>query len=162
MFLCQRTFGSFTLLVALLCQRLLVPLLILKAAINDYFMGLVKYACKPTSGTAIFKPLQRCSVGFKSRLGLGNSRTFRAVTKPLLRFLGFVLGVIDWKMDLWPSLRSWALWTRFSSRISLYCSVQLSWPVHSLCHRKTTTKHDFATTIIRLEKFVSHGLLSLL
>ncbi len=25
-----------------------------------------------------------------------------------------------WKINLWPSLRSWALWNRFSLRISLY------------------------------------------
>ncbi len=41
--------------------------------------------------------------------------------KPLLRYLAVCLGSLScWKVNLRPSLRSWALWRRFSSRISLY------------------------------------------
>ena len=41
--------------------------------------------------------------------------------------LAVCLGVLScWKENRWPSRRSWLLWTRFSSRISLLCSVQLS------------------------------------
>jgi hypothetical protein len=60
-------------------------------------------------------------MGFKSRLWLGHSRTFRLVPKPLLHRLHCVLRVVvGWKLNLYPSLRSWALWSRFSSRISLH------------------------------------------
>ncbi len=72
--------------------------------------------------TAIFRSLQRCSIGFKSGLWLGHSRT---VTELLWShsfvILAVCLGSLScWKVNLWPSLRSWALWRRFSSRISLY------------------------------------------
>ncbi len=54
--------------------------------------------------TAIFRSLQRCSIGFKSGL-----------------ILAVCLGSLScWKVYLRPSLRSWGLWRRFSSRISLY------------------------------------------
>ncbi len=72
--------------------------------------------------TAIFRSLQRCSIGFKSGLWLGHSRT---VTELLWShsfvILAVCLGSLScWKVNLRPSLRSWALWIRFSSRISLY------------------------------------------
>ncbi len=72
--------------------------------------------------TAIFRSLQRCSIGFKSGLWLDHSRT---VTELLWRhsfvILAVCLGSLScWKVNLRPSLRSWALWRRFSSRISLY------------------------------------------
>ncbi len=72
--------------------------------------------------TAIFRSLQRCSIGFKSGLWLGHSRT---VTELLWShsfvILAVCLGSLScWKVNLRPSLRSWALWRRFSSRISLY------------------------------------------
>ena len=48
----------------------------------------------------------------------------RLVPKPLLRCLGCVRGLgrslSGWKVNLLPSLGSWALWSRISSRISLY------------------------------------------
>ncbi len=72
--------------------------------------------------TAIFRSLQRCSIGFKSGLWLGHSRT---VTELLWShsfvILAVCLGSLScWKVNLRPSLRSWALWRRFSSRMSLY------------------------------------------
>ncbi len=72
--------------------------------------------------TAIFRSLQRCSIGFKSGLWLGHSRT---VTELLWSHSFFILAVClgslsCWKVNLRPSLRSWVLWRRFSSRISLY------------------------------------------
>ncbi len=72
--------------------------------------------------TAIFRSLQRCSIGFKSGLWLGHSRT---VTELLWShsfvILAVCLGSLScWKVNLRPSLRSWALCRRFSSRISLY------------------------------------------
>ncbi len=42
--------------------------------------------------TAIFRSLQRCSIGFKSGLWLGHSRT--VVVKPLLHYFSCVLRVI--------------------------------------------------------------------
>ena len=72
--------------------------------------------------TAIFRSLQRCSIGFRSGLWLGQSR----MVTELFRSHSFVilavfLGSLScWKVNLRPSLRSRALWKRFSSRISLY------------------------------------------
>ncbi len=62
--------------------------------------------------TAIFRSLQRCSIGFKSGLWLGHSRT---VTELLWShsfvILAVCLGSLScWKVNLRPSLRSWALW----------------------------------------------------
>ncbi len=72
--------------------------------------------------TAIFRSLQRCSIGFKSGLWLGPSRTFKVL--PLSHHcvaLAVCLGSLScWKVNLQPSLRSWALWNWFSLRISLY------------------------------------------
>ena len=69
--------------------------------------------------TAIFRSLQRCSIVSKSRLWLGHSRDLSwrhsyIVLAVCLRLLSCC------KVNLQPSLRSWALWSRFSSRISLY------------------------------------------
>ncbi len=80
--------------------------------------------------TAIFRSLQRCSIGFKSGLLLGHSRT---VTELLWShsfvILAVCLGSLScWKVNLRPSLRSWALWRRFSSRISLYLACIQSFP----------------------------------
>ncbi len=119
--------------------------------------------------TAIFRSLQRCSIGFKSGLWLGHSRT---VTELLgshsFVFLAVCLGSLScWKVNLRPSLRSWALWRRFSSRISLYLaafifpSIATSRPVLSSCpcSWKTPPQHDAATTMLHcwdcIEKVMS-------
>ncbi len=72
--------------------------------------------------TAIFRSLQRCSIGFKSGLWLGRSRTVTELWwSHSFVILAVCLGSLScWKVNLRPSLRSWALWRRFSSRISLY------------------------------------------
>lgn len=45
----------------------------------------------------------------------------RVVPKPHLCYFGCVLGaIVCWNVKLQPNLRSWALWTTFSSRVSLY------------------------------------------
>ncbi len=44
--------------------------------------------------TAIFRSLQRCSIGFKSGLWLGHQEQSRSVVKPLLRYFSCVLRVI--------------------------------------------------------------------
>ncbi len=104
--------------------------------------------------TAIFRSLQRCSIGFKSGLWLGHSRT---VTELLWShsfvILAVCLGSLScWKVNLRPSLRSWALWRRFSSRISLYLaafifpSIATSRPVPAA--EKTPPQHDAATTML--------------
>ena len=72
--------------------------------------------------TAIFRSLQRCSSGFKSGLWLGTSRTFSDLSRShscvvLTVCLGSLCCL---KVNLRPSLRSWALWSRLSLRISLY------------------------------------------
>ncbi len=104
--------------------------------------------------TAIFRSLQRCSIGFKSGLWLGHSRT---VTELLWShsfvILAVCLGSLScWKVNLRPSLRSWALWRRFSSRISLYLAafnISLDCNQSScLCSWKTPPQHDAATTML--------------
>ena len=64
--------------------------------------------------TAIFRSLQRCLIGFKSGLWLSHSRTFRDLSQS---HSCIVLAVC---LGLLSRLRSWALWSRFSSKISLY------------------------------------------
>ncbi len=71
--------------------------------------------------TAIFRSLQRCSIGFKSGLWLGHSITVTELWSHSFVILAVCLASLScWKVNLQPSLRSWALWRRFSSRISLY------------------------------------------
>ncbi len=97
--------------------------------------------------------LQRCSIGFKSGLWLGHSRT---VTELLWShyfvILAVCLGSLScWKVNLRPSLRSWALWRRF--RPGYPCT----WPHSSFprlqqsscpCSWKTPPQHDAATTML--------------
>ena len=72
--------------------------------------------------TAIFRSLQRCLIGLKSGLWLGHSRTFKNLSRSYsCVVLAVFLGSLScWKVNLHPSLRSWVLWSSFSSRISLY------------------------------------------
>ena len=58
--------------------------------------------------TAIFRYLQRCSIGFKSGHWLGHSRTFRDLSRShSCVVLAVCLGSLScWKMNLDPSLRS--------------------------------------------------------
>ena len=85
--------------------------------------------------TAIFRSLQRCSIGFKSGLWLGHSRTFTELSWSHFDILAVCLGSLScWKMNLTP-VWSRALWSRFSSRMSLYTaafilpSIRTSLPV---------------------------------
>ena len=68
---------------------------------------------------------RRCTAIFRSGLWLGHSRTFRDLSQShSCIFLAVCLGSLScWKVNLLPSLRSWVLWRKFLSRISLY-SVQ--------------------------------------
>jgi hypothetical protein len=61
-------------------------------------------------------------IGFKSGLWLGHSMTFRNLYQSHSHIvLAVCLGSLScWKVNLHPSLRSQALSSRFSSRISLY------------------------------------------
>ena len=70
---------------------------------------------------------ERYSIGFKSGLWLGHSRTFTEVS---LSNSCIVLAVFSgslscWKVNLWPNLKFWVLWTRFSLRISPYFASSL-------------------------------------
>ena len=73
------------------------------------------------SCTAIFRSLQRCSIGFKSGLWLGHSSTFRDLSRShSCIFLAVCLWSLSClKVNLCPSLI-------FSSRISVLRSVDLS------------------------------------
>ncbi len=66
--------------------------------------------------TAIFRSLQRCSIGFKSGLWLGHSRTFTELSSShSCVALAVYLGSLScWKVNLLPGLTFWMLWTGFS------------------------------------------------
>jgi hypothetical protein len=66
--------------------------------------------------------LQRCLIGFTSGPWLGHSRTFRDLSRSHLCIaLAVCLRLLPcWKDYRRPSLRSWALWGMFSSRIALH------------------------------------------
>ncbi len=75
-----------------------------------------------------FLGLQRCSIGFKSGLWLGHSRT---VTELLWShsfvILAVCLGSLScWKVNLRASLRSWALWRGFVQDIPVLGRIHLS------------------------------------
>ena len=73
--------------------------------------------------TAIFRSLQRGSIGFMFGLWLGHSRTFRHLSRShSCIVLAVCLALLSWwwKGNFHPSRRSWMLWSRFSWRISLY------------------------------------------
>ena len=71
----------------------------------------------------VFRPLhflQRCLIGFKSRLWLSHKRTFRDLyPKPLLRCLDYALMVVV-LLEGEPPARSERSRSRFSSTITLY------------------------------------------
>ena len=85
--------------------------------------------------TAIFRSLQRCSIGFKSGLWLGHSRTFTELSwSHSFDILAVCLGSLScWKMNRRPSLRSRALLEQvFIQDVSVHClhsSFPLSWLV---------------------------------
>uniref|UniRef100_A0A674ERS6 Interleukin-10 receptor subunit beta-like n=1 Tax=Salmo trutta TaxID=8032 RepID=A0A674ERS6_SALTR len=58
--------------------------------------------------TAIFKSLQRCSIGFKSRLWLGHSKTFRDLSQShsCVVLAVCLVSLSCWKVNLYPNLRS--------------------------------------------------------
>ena len=105
--------------------------------------------------TAIFRSLQRCSIGFKSGIWLDHSRTFRDLSRSQsCIILAVCLGWLTcWKVNLRPSLRSWVFWSWFSSRISLYFapliypSILTSLPIPAA--EKTSPQHDAATTMLQ-------------
>ena len=72
--------------------------------------------------TAIFSSFHTCSIGFRSGLWLGHSKTFT----DFLRSHSFVLLAVCfgslscWKVNLCPRLWPRVLWSRFSSRILVY------------------------------------------
>ena len=91
--------------------------------------------------TAIFRSLQRCSIGFKSGLWLGNSRTFRDLSiSHSCVVLAVCLGLLScWKVNLHPSLRSWCLCTLLHSSFPQSWLVSQSLPLTNIptswcCH----------------------------
>ena len=102
--------------------------------------------------TAIFRSLQRLSIGFKSGLWLGYSRTFRELSRSdSCVALTVCLELLScWKVNLHPSLRSWVLWSRLSSRIYMYFApfnfASILSP--SPCRWKTTPQHDNAPNML--------------
>ena len=71
--------------------------------------------------TAIFKLYHRFSIGLRSGLWLGHSKTFKCFPLNQLSVaLAVCLGSLScWKVNLRPSLKSLEDWNRFPSRISL-------------------------------------------
>ena len=69
----------------------------------------------------LFLGLQRCSIGFKFRLWRSTQGHWDLSRSHSCVVLAVCLGSLScWKWNLHPNLRSWVLWIRFSSRISLY------------------------------------------
>ncbi len=101
--------------------------------------------------TVIFRSFQRCSIGFKSGLWLGHSRT---VTELLWShsfvILAVCLGSLScWRVNLQPSLRSWA--QVFVQDISVLGRIHLSLDCNQSscpCSWKTPPQHDAATTML--------------
>lgn len=93
--------------------------------------------------TAIFTSLQRCWVQVRT---LAEATEFsQSHTCGLLEICFGSL--FSWNVNLGLSLRSWALWKRFSLRITLLLCNHLSLDPNktpSLCHRKTSTQHEAA------------------
>ena len=90
--------------------------------------------------TAIFRSLQRCLIGFKSGLWLGHSRRFRDLSQShsCVVLAVWLESLSCLKVNLRPSLRSWALWSSFSSRISWLVSQSLplkNIPTAWYCHQ---------------------------
>ncbi|XP_051951468.1 dihydroxyacetone phosphate acyltransferase isoform X2 [Xyrauchen texanus] len=73
-------------------------------------------------GASVHSHFQISPEMFKSGLWLGHSRTFTELScSHSFVILTVCLGSLScWKMNLCPSLRSRALWSRFSSKMSLY------------------------------------------
>jgi hypothetical protein len=73
----------------------------------------------------LFSGLQRCSIGFKSGLWFGYSRTLRLVPKPFMRCIGCVLRVVV-LLEGDPSPQSEVLVTLeqvFIKDLSVPCSI---------------------------------------
>ena len=93
--------------------------------------------------TAIFRSPQRCASGLKSGLWLVHSRTFRDLSQiHSCVILAVWLGSLScWKVNLHPIMRSWALWSRFSSRISLYFALFIFPSILTSLRVTSTEKH---------------------
>ena len=72
--------------------------------------------------TAVFKSFQKISMGFESGLGLGHSRTFTFLfwSHSSVALAGCLGSLSYWNVNLHGSLKSFALWSSFFSRICLY------------------------------------------
>ena len=119
--LCWSTFGSNYSLKSfwVSCYKLGPPIFFFNSSLQD--LSSSTRLDGERRCTALFRSLQRCSIGFKSGLWLGNTRTFTELSRShSFVILAVCLGWLScWKMNLRPSLRSRALWSRFSSRMSL-------------------------------------------
>ena len=117
------------------------PLLsaLLKHLASDYYSLKSSLVWHYKLGTPIFgeflplssgDPLKLCQVGWGASLNSRFQVSLEMFDRVQVRALAgshscIVLAVFKgslscWKVNLRPSLRSWALWSRFSSRISLY------------------------------------------
>ena len=76
------------------------------------------------------RSLQRCSIGFQSRLWLGHSRTFRDLSRSHFCVFAVCLGLLScWKVNRHPSQRSWAGFHQVSLCTLLCLSFPRSWLV---------------------------------
>ena len=78
--------------------------------------------CQVGWGVSLHRYFQVSPEMFKTGLWLGHSRKFRDLSRSHFCIgLAVCLGSLScWKVNFHPSLRSCALWIRYSSRISLY------------------------------------------
>ena len=81
--------------------------------------------------TAIFKSYHRFSIGLRSGLWLGHSKTFKCfpLNHSSVALAVCLRSLSCWKLNLCPSLKSLEDWNRFPSRISPYLAPSTSFPV---------------------------------
>ena len=101
--------------------------------------------------TAIFRSLQRCSIGFRSGLWLGHSRTFRDLSRSHL--CAVCLGLLScWKVNLRTQSEVLSTLVQvFIKDLSVLCYIHLSLDADyspSPCCWKTSAQHDAATTLL--------------
>ena len=113
------------------------------------------FSADPLKGNTCGQSLQRFSIGFKSVLWLGHSRTFTELSlSHSCVVLAVCLGSLScWKVNHRLSLGSWALWTKFSLRISL-CFAPSSFPsTLTLPLVPATEKHPTACMMLPAPSF---------
>ena len=142
--LCWSTFGTNYSLKTLGVWCYKLDTLIFGQFLPFFFAGPLKHH-QVGWGASVHSHFQisTCSISFKSGLWLGNSRSFAELScSHSFVFLALCLESLScWAMNLYPSLRSRALWSRFSSRMSLYIAAFIFPSILTSLQVPATEKH---------------------